>query len=92
MGTTEWQVAASLPGGGIEAEILRGLLEANGIPVVVSQEGAARAIGLGVGPLAETQLLVPKVHLQEALALLRAYRAGELELPEDEESPPQAQG
>ncbi|HEB64734.1 MAG TPA: hypothetical protein ENJ02_04235 [Chloroflexi bacterium] len=82
MSTAEWQVVATLPGGGIEAEILRGLLEANEIPVVLSQEGAARAIGLGVGPLAETQLLVPKARLEEALDLLRAYRAGELEIPE----------
>ncbi len=64
--------------GALEAEILRGLLEANGIPVVISQEGAASAIGLSVGPLALVDILVPREHQESAQNLLEDYHNGRL--------------
>ncbi len=80
-----WIIIARVEGA-LQAEILRGLLEANEIPVVLSQEGAASAIGLGVGPLAEVDIFVPQEHHATARELLASYRRGSLSA---EEGPPQ---
>ncbi|HEY69202.1 MAG TPA: DUF2007 domain-containing protein [Anaerolineae bacterium] len=62
--------------GKIEAEILRGLLESNGIQVWLSTEAAATAIGLGVGPLAEVDLMVLETQVEQATQVIRDYRSG----------------
>ncbi|MBN1264307.1 MAG: DUF2007 domain-containing protein [Anaerolineales bacterium] len=62
--------------GSLEAEIIKGMLEANDIPVFLSGESAGKAIGLGVGPLAEVDLLVPEENLQEAREMLNSYQQG----------------
>lgn len=59
----------------LQADILGGLLEANGFNVFLSQEGANRAIGVSLGPV---QILVPSDQAREAAELLRAYYSGEL--------------
>ena len=59
--------------GSIDAEIIRGLLESQGINVILSQEGAGRAIGLTVGPMGETQVLVPEKQLGKAKEILADY-------------------
>ncbi len=69
--------------GDLQAEILRGLLEEQGIPVLLSQEGAGRAIGLNIGPLGEVEILVPEAYQHQALLVLAEYRAGGFE-SEDE--------
>jgi Putative prokaryotic signal transducing protein len=74
----EWVVLEYVPGD-LQAEILRGLLEAQGIPVFMSQESAGRAIGLTVGPLGEVTLLVRAEDLQEAQRVLEDYRSGRFE-------------
>ena len=56
--------------GKVEAEIIRSLLEANDIQVKLSYESAGTAIGLGVGPLAEVDILVRPDQQTEAEALL----------------------
>lgn len=73
--------------GDLQAELLRGLLEAQEIPVLLSQEGAGRAIGLTVGPLGETRILVPSSQLSRAHAILAAYEAGTYENLADDETP-----
>ena len=65
--------------GEFQAEVLRGLLEAQGIPVHLSQEGIARAYGFGVGPLSEVDILVPENYLQAAENVVQRYNAGEFE-------------
>ena len=50
----------------VQAELLRGLLEAQEIPVLLSREGAGRALGLSVGPLGEVHILVPDKFQAEA--------------------------
>ena len=40
----------------IQAELLRGLLEAQGIRVLLAKEGAAKAIGLEMGALGEVEV------------------------------------
>jgi hypothetical protein len=64
--------------GGIQAEILRGLLESQGISVWLNQEGAGKAYGITLPALGSVQILVPSDVEQRALELLNAYYAGEL--------------
>lgn len=77
----EWVVLEYVPGD-LQAEILRGLLEAQGIPVFMSQESAGRAIGLTIGPLGEVTILVRSEDLQEAQRVLTDYRSGLFEKEE----------
>jgi hypothetical protein len=62
--------------GKIEAEILRGLLESNGIQVWLVHEAAATIYGLGVGPLAEVDLMVLSAQAEQATQIIRDYRSG----------------
>lgn len=62
--------------GMLQAEILSGLLEAQEIPTVLSQEGAGKAIGLTIGTLGTVQILIPSKDLERAQELLDAYYAG----------------
>ena len=78
----EW-VVIEKTAGDLQAEILRGLLEAQGIPVLLSQEGAGRAIGLSVGPLGEVEILVPAERCLEAEVILEEYRTGKFETDEE---------
>ena len=65
--------------GTFEAEILRGLLESYGIPVVLSHESAGTAIGLSVGALGEVEVLVPANQLDAAREIIQRYQDDELE-------------
>lgn len=78
MSEDRWEVVAEVAGE-LQAEILRGMFEAQGIKVWMSQEGAGRAYGLGVGRLGKVQILVPESDLEQANALLDEYYSGELE-------------
>ena len=78
----EWVVLEYVPGD-LQAEILRGLLEAQGIPVFMSQESAGKAIGLTVGPLGEVTILVRAGDLQDAQRVLADYRSGLFENQEN---------
>ena len=73
----------------IEAEILRGLLEANDINVWLSHESAGKVIGLSVGPLGQVDLMVPADQAEEAKKILDDYHAGRL-MDHDEQSPDEA--
>ncbi len=63
--------------GQLEAEMLRGLLEAQGISVFLTQEGAGHAFGLTVGPLGLVQVLVPASQVEQARQVLQDYESGE---------------
>lgn len=62
--------------GELQAELLRGLLESQGIPVRLNQEGAGRAYGLNIGPLGTVQLLAPSEFSEAAHQILDDYYAG----------------
>ncbi len=64
--------------GMLEAEILRGLLESAGLRVWLSHEAAGKAIGLGVGPLGEVNIVVPAEDEDQARRLIADYRSGKL--------------
>ncbi len=63
--------------GMLQAELLRGLLEAQGIPVWLTQEGAGRAMGLTVGVMGTVQILVPQGSVEKAREVLDGYYSGE---------------
>ena len=65
--------------GDLQAELLRGLLKAQEIPVHLSREGAGRAFGITVGPLGEVDVLVPEAYIQEAKIIIEMYNQGNLE-------------
>ena len=66
--TDDWIVLDEVAGM-LQAEILRGLLEAQEIPTVLSQEGAGRAMGLIVGSMGNVQILVPSKDQERAREL-----------------------
>ncbi len=78
MAKEEWE-AVDQASGDLQSEIIRSLLEAQGIPVLLSQEGAGRAMGLNVGSLGEVQILVPTSYKARAEELLRDYYSGRYE-------------
>ncbi len=78
--SNHWSVAVKIPGE-LQAEIIRGLLESQGIPVYLAVEGAARAIGINVGPFGMVDVMVPEDHVDEAQEVIAAYQAGDFEAP-----------
>ena len=80
----EWVVVDSISGD-LQAEILRGLLEAQGIMVFLSQEGAGHLVfPTMVGPLGIVELLVPQSSAEAAREILDAYYTGKLTPPDQE--------
>jgi hypothetical protein len=49
-----------------EAEVLRGMLEANGITVLISKEAASSVYGLTAGIFAEIEIFVPTSKVEDA--------------------------
>ena len=86
MADETWVMVASVSGE-IQAEIIKGFLEAQGISVFLNQEGAGRAYGLGVGPLGEVQILVPHTQEEAARQVLADYEAGKFENPSSDITP-----
>ena len=86
MTNSKWETVAEVYGD-LEAEIIRGLLQAEGIPVTLSKEGAGQAIGLQIGPLGEVQVLVPTDHVDNARGIVDDYFAGKLDTDEGAPAP-----
>jgi hypothetical protein len=74
----KWEVVEMVQGQ-LQAEILRGLLEAQEIKVWLNQEGAGAAYGINVGPLGTVEIMVPTSDLEQARQVLDAYYAGDYE-------------
>lgn len=83
MGEDHWELVYEASGQ-LEAEMLRGLLEAQGLTVFLSMEGAGHAFALTVGPLGLVQVLVPDSQAEEALEIVQSYQSA-LELPDETE-------
>jgi hypothetical protein len=69
--------------GMIEANLVRAVLEAAGIPVVVYGESAATAYGLTVGEMGRVEIWVPRAQQAEASEIL-----ARLDAPPEDEGPP----
>ena len=66
----------------MEAEILRGLLEAAGVKVELSREAALSAYSLGVGRLARVELMVRTEQESLARQVIAEYNSGVLDTPD----------
>ncbi len=65
--------------GDLDAEMVKGFLEAQGLDVTLSQESVARTLGLTAGKLGEVKVMVPESQVAEAQDFLAAMQAGEYE-------------
>ena len=75
----KWEVVDEVPGD-LQAEILKGLLEAQGIKVWLSQEGIGHSVfPVTISPMGRVQILVPHEQLQDARTILNDYYSGSLE-------------
>jgi hypothetical protein len=86
MSEITWEVVYET-NGSLLAEILRGLLEAQDLTVVLSQEGLGRVYGLTVGTLGRVQILVPAPDVERAQQILEEYETSnmdELDVPGEE--------
>ena len=63
----------------LESEILKGALEAQGIPCKLVQEGVSHYIYPVNGPMGRIQVCVPSEKMEEAQQWLEAYNQGELQ-------------
>lgn len=64
----------------IQANIFKGLLEAQGVMVMISQEGYQQAIGITGAPNAMVSLLVPDDQETSARQVLDDYEKGLFEI------------
>jgi len=74
MSQDKWVVLDEIAGAG-QADILSGLLNSQGIPTSLSQEGAGHVFALSVGDLGRVQILVPSVSLEAARQILQDFYA-----------------
>ena len=65
----------------IQAEIIRGFLEAQGLSVLISREGYQSAIGISGPPAAFIEILVPNDQVADAKNILDDYHSGNLSNP-----------
>jgi hypothetical protein len=65
--------------GQLEAEMIKGFLEAQGMNVVLSQESIGRTYGLTAGRLGQVKIFVPESQVEEAISILEAMERGEYE-------------
>jgi hypothetical protein len=86
MNKSKWERVETVSGD-IYPEMIRGVLESNGIPVILSHQGAVSAYHVSVGPLSEVEIIVPSEFLEQARALIDSLFAGELEEPSDDVEP-----
>ena len=81
MNKDEWEKIEQAPDA-IQAEVLRGLLEAQGFLVHISKEGYQSAVGITGYPVADIEILVPKGQAEEAKQTLKDYYEGKFDTDE----------
>lgn len=85
MAEQSWEVLTEVDGE-LNAEIMRGLLEAQGIPVSLSQEGAGKVYGLTIGEFGRVDILVPSGYLAQARKVLDDLNRGVFDTDDGEAS------
>ena len=91
MSAEEWVLVDKVQGQ-LQAELIKGLLEAQGIMVWLNSQGAARAYAVTVGTLGAVEILVPSSAVEQARKVLEAYYRGdfndiEFEPPDKDQGP-----
>jgi hypothetical protein len=71
----KWELITTVSGE-LQADLLRNLLEVEGIKVFLNQEGAGKAYGLTMGPMGEVQILVPENQSELARQIVDDFYAG----------------
>ena len=74
----KWELITTVSGE-LQGDLLRNLLEAQGIKVFLNQEGAGKAVGLTLGPMGEVQILVPENQSEAARQVVDDYYAGKFD-------------
>jgi len=69
----------------IEAQIIKGRLESEGIPVLLSYDSSSLVFGFTVDGLGEVKIMVPERFAEQASEILRV-KYDELEIGEDNQS------
>lgn len=69
----------------MEAQVIKGLLESNGIPVLLQHEAISTVMGMAFGPLAEVAVLVPEPLADKAVALLAEEGAQDADVAEEDQ-------
>jgi len=87
MAEEEWVLVDKIQGQ-FQAEIIKGLLEAQGIQTWLNSQGAARAYAVTVGTLGAVELLVPSSQAEQARQVLDEYYRGDFENMKFDESEP----
>lgn len=64
----------------IEAEVVRGRLEAEGIPAIVADSNLLQVHSVLSGAVGGARVQVPPEHLEQAAAICEAIKAGQLTL------------
>jgi hypothetical protein len=67
----------------MEASLMQGCMEASGIPAVLADAHLMQADLLLAPALGGVRILVPAAYVQEALAVIDAFKRGEFALDED---------
>lgn len=76
--TTDYRIVYTASGL-LNGEMIRGFLQAQGIPVIISQESVGVTYGLTVGSLGAVEIFVPEDRFQEALDLLAQMDSGQID-------------
>lgn len=67
----------------MEAQIIKGRLESEGIPVLLSYESAGLVYGIIIDGLGEVKIMVPRNLAEEAKAILAAVYPDDFEIRAD---------
>ncbi|MBN2044401.1 MAG: DUF2007 domain-containing protein [Anaerolineales bacterium] len=78
MSERKWELVAFV-NNPVQAEILKGLLEAHDIMVHIVREGYQAAFGIGSQPSVRIEILVPNHQAEEARKIVEDYNAGKFE-------------
>mgnify|MGYP001599289084 CR=1 FL=1 len=70
-------VSVYIAHGQVEAQLIKSLLEAEGIPTMIAQEGAGAAYGLTVGILGIAEIFVREKDADEAKKLIEEMRGND---------------
>ena len=70
-------VSVYIAHGQVEAQLIKSLLEAEGIPTMIAQEGAGAAYGLTVGILGNAEIFVREKDADEAKKLIEEIRGND---------------